>query len=287
MYPANFFQLFPPFPREEVVFVAMSFAPEFDARWKVVLQPAIESVGVNSNKLRAHRVDVRRVSDSVITEILDGIGRCRLFVADISTIGHLNDRPVRNANVLYEVGLAHAVRLAEEVILFRSDHDELVFDVTNIRVNPYDPERDPDAAKELVAETIMASLRELELRRHLAVREAASMVGLPAWSILGESRLGEGVAHPKGTKLADTFVFLSRTEAIQRLLDLRAVSMEFVPIGAQTAEEFEKVGDVDFVRYRATEFGKAILDYGFERITTINPQIVTLLRPARPDPSGE
>jgi hypothetical protein len=39
MYPANYFGLFPPFPRENTVFVAMSFDPRFQTRWSNVIVP--------------------------------------------------------------------------------------------------------------------------------------------------------------------------------------------------------------------------------------------------------
>ena len=51
MYPAIFFGLFPPFPRDERAFVAMSFDPRFDARWKNVIVPAVRSVHVNDTPL--------------------------------------------------------------------------------------------------------------------------------------------------------------------------------------------------------------------------------------------
>ena len=63
-------------------------------------------------------------------------------------MGTVNGHPMRNDNVLYEVGLAHAARLPAEVVLFRSDRDQLMVDVVNIRVNSYDPDRDPGAARE-------------------------------------------------------------------------------------------------------------------------------------------
>jgi len=135
MYPASLFDLFPPFPREEKVFIAMSFDPRFDHRWRDVIAPAIRNVLVHGTPLEPVRVDMRRVSDSILTEILTGITNSRLIFADVTTIGAVDGRPVRNGNVLYEVGIAHAVRLAEEVILFRSDNDPLLFDMANVRVN--------------------------------------------------------------------------------------------------------------------------------------------------------
>jgi hypothetical protein len=63
MYPATFFHLFPPFPRDDKIFVAMSFDRDFDGRWNDVIIPAIRSVEVGGKNLEPHRVDARKVSD--------------------------------------------------------------------------------------------------------------------------------------------------------------------------------------------------------------------------------
>ena len=127
MYPNNYFSLFPAFPRSDTVFVAMSFASKFDQRWQKVLAPAISSVTVSGNKLKAERVDTSRIGDSILTELLTHIRSARLIVGDVTSLGILDDRPIRNGNVMYEIGIAHAVRLPEEVLLFRSDSDHLEF----------------------------------------------------------------------------------------------------------------------------------------------------------------
>jgi hypothetical protein len=249
-----------------------------------VLKAAIELVEVNGVRQRAHRVDLRQISDSVITEILDGIRRCRVFLADISTIGHLEGRPVRNANVLYEVGLAQAVRLPEEVLLFRSDRDELLFDVTNIRVNKYHPDEDPSAARNTVTETILASLRELDLRKHLAVHAAAHSLGFAAWQILVEAQTAAGVRHPPRRTFREAIGGANREAAIVRLLDLRAIRMEFVQVttdmlGVHAPRE-------DLVRYRTTPFGAAIFRFGADRLGLLDPRQSALLRQSLHDESS-
>ena len=110
MYPFHLFGLFPPFPREDKVFVAMSFDSRMNTRWEKVIAPAIRNVSVNSRPLEPLRVDTRRVSDSVLTDILNGIGNCRIVFADITALDVLNGVGIRNSNVLYEVGIAHASR---------------------------------------------------------------------------------------------------------------------------------------------------------------------------------
>ena len=196
MYPAHLFALFPPFPREVVV--AMSFDPRFDPRWQNVIAPAIGSVLIDEKPLEPVRVDVRKISDSILTEILSGISHSRLVFADITTIGYFDERPIRNGNVMYEVGLAQAVRLPEEVLLFRSDNDSLLFDTANIRVNTYSPEDAPEKARAQVADTILdAGRREIDLRKHLAVKKAAESLDDPSWWVLAQSQSDGGVPHPQ------------------------------------------------------------------------------------------
>jgi len=161
LYPSTFFGLFPPFPYEERAFVAMSFDPMFDDSRNNVIVPAIRSVKVNNVSLEPHRVDLRTVSDSILTEILDEIRKCRVFIGEITSIGSINNRAIPNPNVMYEVGLAQAVRLPEEVILFRSDEGERPFDIASIRVHQYNPERNPNEAKKVISQTIINSLNEL------------------------------------------------------------------------------------------------------------------------------
>ena len=53
MYPVPVFSLFPPFPRENKVFVAMSFDPRFDARWNNVSKPGGTAISINDEPLEA------------------------------------------------------------------------------------------------------------------------------------------------------------------------------------------------------------------------------------------
>lgn len=230
MYPNTYLSLFPPFPRDNRVFVAMSFLPRFDARWQDVLVPGVRRVKVAGSALEPHRVDLRMASDSVLTEILEGISRCRFFLADITVIGELDGRPVRNANVLYEVGLAHATRLPEEVALLRSDNMELLFDVMNVRVLEYDPDGDPKVAQNLVAETIVQSLKELDLRKSLSVRRVAESLDVHSWILLLEAASVSIVRHAPVKTMRDALGGATRRQAIDRLLETGALRAEIAKL---------------------------------------------------------
>lgn len=277
MYPASFFELFPPFPRDKKVFVAMSFHERFQLRWQDVLAPAVSSIEIDGEALEAVRVDVRRISDSVVTEILKGISRHLIVLADVTTIGYVEDRPIRNANVLYEVGIAHAIRLPEEVILFRSDSDQLIFDIANIRVNSYEPDDNPEAAKKLVTDCIVSALKEIDLKRHLAVDRAVESLDFPSWIILAEAQHAEGVTHPVMRTMAQALGSADRSRAISRLLDLGAIKAEFLRLTPEFLQSTEDKPAEGMMRYRATAFGRGIFDESVNRMGMLSPEILKLL----------
>lgn len=140
----------------------MSFDRRFDARWEHVIAPAIRDLRRGGTPLEPFRVDLSKASDAILTEILVQIADSHAIIADITAIAEVDGRPARNANVLYEVGLAHAARLHEEVILFRSDKSALDFDIAGVRVHEYQPDDDPAAARAFVSETVVASLAALD-----------------------------------------------------------------------------------------------------------------------------
>lgn len=132
VYPARYFRSFPAFPASDRAFVAMSFDPRLQGRWEDVIRAGVLAAG-----LQPHRVDLSVLGDSILTEIMDGVAGSRLVLADVTTLdGH------RNANVMYELGMSHAVRQPEEVLILRSDSDRLPFDTATLRVVTYNPDED-------------------------------------------------------------------------------------------------------------------------------------------------
>lgn len=145
MHPHTFYStLFSPTKRNEV-FVIMSFAAEFEERWQNVIMPAVE----DDLKLTPHRVDYQTSGESIVHDILDGIAHAKLILADISSSVMADRRgklwPQRNGNVMWELGIAHLMRLPDEVIVIKSDADESIFDLTQFRAFQYDPSDTVDA----------------------------------------------------------------------------------------------------------------------------------------------
>ncbi len=279
MYPSHFFGLFPPFPREDKIFVAMSFASRFDQRWNEVIAPAIRRILRNEVPLEPLRVDSRKVSDSILTEILDGISKSRLVFADITTVGMLDGTPIRNGNVMYEVGIAHAVRLPEEVLLFRSDKDALLFDTSSVRVNEYQPETSPDEARGIVASAILDAFREIDLRRNVAVRWVAERLNATSLMVLTEALAQRGVKHPPMRTMGQALGNSARLTAIDRLLEMGALRAKYLRVTPEIlgSTEFLDSKDTEFIDYECTEFGEAVLRQTGERMGFTSPEVRELL----------
>ncbi len=275
MYPQHYFGLFPPFPRRKKVFVAMSFDEKFRTRWENVIVPAIQSVQVDGTALEPHRVDTRQIGDSVLTEILEGIANDMVILADVTTIGCINGTAIRNGNVMYEVGIAHAVRLPEEVLLFRSDSDSLPFDLANIRVNSYNPDEAPEPAKQRVEEALISAINEVNIRKHLAVEDAAKSLDHIECSVLDQAFTSGGVrpfpTQTMGNALANT----PRNMAITRLLQFGLLEVELetrmrkIFEAGAVKDQIHEAREGGLFTYKLTHFGNAVHKYFWGHATEL------------------
>ncbi len=255
----------------------MSFDEQFNDRWENVLVPAIRSEKVDGTPLEPHRVDTKRISDSILTEILGGISNDQLVIADVSATHWIDKTPVRNGNVMYEVGIAHAIRLPEEVLLFRSDSGRLLFDISNVRVNSYDPDNDCVGAREHVAHAIRDALTERDLQRQNAIKTTAKSLDVPSWTVLIQALLeGNGTIqqYPTGN-LKSALGSAPMNAAIGRLLGMGALEAEFSRHSLNSIQDMK--GDREMFSYKLTAFGFALIEY-VNRETIDQWQILQKLR---------
>lgn len=235
----------------------MSFDARFDKRWTDVIQPAIAQLRYQGRPLTAVRVDTRVVSDSILTEILAGVSTCRIVLADITALGKRDEYVIRNGNVMYEVGLAHAVRLPEEVVLFRSDAEQLMFDVVNVRVSTYDPDSDPATATLAVRSALVNCLNEIELRRHLAVEAATKALGADGWEVLIGA--AQGMKHPPARTFGDIIGSAATRASITHLLSEGLIETTYPEASGELPQEFFDTPARELFSYRITPFGEAVL----------------------------
>ena len=130
----------------ETCFVMMAFAEPLGGYYTTIYQPAINKAG-----LTAVRADTDIFgTGKIIDQIWAGINNAKILVAELTG---------RNPNVLYELGLAHALR--KPVVLVSSNEADVPFDVRHVRVIYYQM-TDPFWGEKLiakVAENIISAIK--------------------------------------------------------------------------------------------------------------------------------
>jgi hypothetical protein len=184
MFPRDFFiDYWNPGLRDEL-FVAMPFESKFDQVWENAIMLAAKACG-----LKPFRVDLNKTSDSILVDILDGVAHARLVFVDVSPVscppagriralvrGVSCDPVYPNGNVMYELGLAHSTRQAEEVIVVRNHAGaRLLFDVSGVRVHTYSP-NDLTATSGLFEALIREALTIIDRTKALQVAKAIQAI---------------------------------------------------------------------------------------------------------------
>lgn len=110
----------------DTCFVMMPFGDWMDLYYQEVFIPAIKEAG-----MEPVRADELFSTGSVIEQIWEQIARAKVLLADLTG---------KNANVFYELGLAHAAQ--KPVVFTTGNLDDVPFDLRHLRVAAYDI-RDP------------------------------------------------------------------------------------------------------------------------------------------------
>lgn len=100
-----------------LAFVLMPFAEEFRPIYIEIIKPIVEGFG-----LTCIRADDLYGSKTIIEDVWKLINEAKIIIADVTG---------KNANVFYEIGLAHAV--GKEVIIISQTIEDVPFDLRHIR----------------------------------------------------------------------------------------------------------------------------------------------------------
>ncbi len=110
----------------DTCFVMMPFGNWQDLYYKEIFSAAIKDAG-----MEPVRADELFSTGSVIEQVWEQIQKSKILLADLTN---------KNANVFYELGLAHAVR--KPVVFTTANLEDVPFDLRHLRVIVYDT-RDP------------------------------------------------------------------------------------------------------------------------------------------------
>ena len=130
-------------PESGTCFVMSPFGGYNDSYYRDLFAPAIRDAD-----LQPRRADDIYGPSAIVADIWREIRGCSVGLADLTG---------RNANVLYELGLAHAI--AKPVVLIVRSLDDVPFDLRQLRVVTYDVQS-PDWVPRLQSE-ITQALREV------------------------------------------------------------------------------------------------------------------------------
>jgi len=130
-------------------FVIMPFAAPIGNYYTAVYEPAIRKAGLTPARADSDLFGTGKIIDQVWRGITDA----KVLVAELTT---------RNANVFYELGLAHALK--KPVVLISATDQDVPFDLRHIRVIYYDTS-DPFWGQKLidkVAENVLSAITKPE-----------------------------------------------------------------------------------------------------------------------------
>jgi hypothetical protein len=152
----------------EEVFVVMPFAPEYDQIYSDLVEPAVASAAKRLKRvLKAHRTkgDLRTTSGWI--EVME-----HLYTAQV-VLGVLTERV--NANVQYELGIAHATQPIRRQVLIAETGYKPAFDTKDLIFMQYAPCSLANSLEEL-AERIQTALQEWEVDLETIVRHAIAKI---------------------------------------------------------------------------------------------------------------
>lgn len=123
----------------------------FDRIYDQIFKPAIAAVELpEGGKLRPARTDKDFFTGDIGQEMFQYLNDSRFALADITGL---------NANVMYEIGVRHAVRQSGTAI-FRQGDAAIPFDINKIKAFPYHyrPETNAEEARKLIHRVLRESL---------------------------------------------------------------------------------------------------------------------------------
>jgi len=148
----------------------------FDRVYKLLIQPAAKRAG-----FKVSRADKSDATNFIVIDIIEQIMRADMVICDLSS---------GNTNVLYELGIRHALPLP--VTLIKDSKTRRGFDTQGIRDEPYDESLRADLIKDAI-ERIAKVLKNTYANRENGINSPIQLVE----RALVLKTIGEGVTRFK------------------------------------------------------------------------------------------
>lgn len=245
MYPKHFFERFWESEQKNQIFVGTAFDDTLNARFST-----IDSTAKELGFEKAFRVGLDKEANSIHDIIFDAIANSKMLIFDISDDsrkGHINQ------NVVYELGIAHAIREPSDIIIIRkktNEKCELPFDIQGVNVNFFDNDLTADYLK-IIIKTAMENQEWHKSKRVHVAAESLDENGLMLMSNIGKRP--NGLNHFNSDGLS-----IRQKDSLLRLIDLGIIKF---------ACAIEKGIWIEYA-YHWTPFGYEVMNHtGLKQMT--------------------
>ncbi len=243
MYPKFFFERFWEGEQRNELFVCMPFHDAFDSRFNDIIVPAAKEAGFDN----AVRMKEDTEGNVVMDKILDGIANSKMILVDLSDDPKslCNYSQHVNGNVLYEAGIAHAMREPSAIVMIREqDLAKADFDIRGMTINQ---PKDGKLTREWLSKLLQTSLdnhKWFESKRVRAAAQSIDEISLGLMLDIGRRPYGWNHFNTNNPKVFDSL----RKASVLRLLDLGI--LRFATGGAESPTEYA---------YHWTSFGYEVM----------------------------
>src|SRR6267142_573248 len=88
----------------------------------------------------------------------------------------------------------------------------------------------PEEARRKATDTIIGALKEVDLKKNLAVKAAAESLDYTSWMVLAQAHADNGIEPPLTSTMGQALGNAARIAAIARLLELKALTTAYINV---------------------------------------------------------
>lgn len=245
MYPKHFFERFWESEQKNQLFVGMPFDESVNNNFDII-NTSVKNLGFKE----AFRVGIESEANSINDRIFDAIANSKMLLFDLS-----DDKRTGkiNHNVIYELGIANAIREPSDIVLIRKNNKNefnLPFDIQGLHINFFENE----LTREFIEEKIKNAAQNQQWHKSKRVLSAIESLDENGLSLMNQiGRNPKGYNHFNSDSLS-----LKQKESLLRLIDLGIIKFACA-IWAEGGFEYA---------YHWTSFGYAVMkSLGIEQMT--------------------
>ena len=246
MYPKHFFERFWESEQKNQIFVGLPFDGEVNNTFNTI-DKAAKELGFE----KAFRVGLETEANSINDRIFDAIANSKILIFDLSDDTRTEEI---NHNVIYELGVANAIREPFDIILVRKKNEnktKLPFDIQGLHINFFEGE----VTKDFIKNIVESAIKNQEWHKSKRVRVAAESLDENGLTLINNI-----AKRPKGYNHFNSSEFDYNTKmSVLRLVDLGILKFAWAIWSQNKGYEYA---------YHWTQFGYEVMKHiGLNQMT--------------------